>query len=75
MASFLVHTEVGINYLQYLNGPQMEAWALYNAVWVVNSHLSTGTVKSEQHWDRRFINQWQGSSDIHVQMMILLLAW
>ena len=35
MASFLVHTKVGINYLQYLNWPQMEAWALYNAVWIV----------------------------------------
>ena len=49
MASFLVHTEVGINYLQFLNGPQMEAWTLYNAVW------ATETVKSsEQHWDHQF---------------------
>ena len=51
--------EVGINYLQLLNGPQMEALALYNAVWVVNNLLSAGTVKSaKQHWDRGF-NQWQ----------------
>ena len=28
----LQHAEVGINYLQLLNEPQMEAWALYNAV-------------------------------------------
>ena len=26
MASFLVHTKVGINYLQFLNGSQMEVW-------------------------------------------------
>ena len=37
--SFLVHTEVGINYLQFLNGPQIEAWTLYNAVRVVNINL------------------------------------
>ena len=28
----IVHAKVDINYLQLLNGPQMEAWALYNAV-------------------------------------------
>ena len=54
MASFLVQTKVGINYLQFMNEPQMEAWTLYNAVWAVNSHLSAETMKSEQHWDRRF---------------------
>ena len=33
----------------------MEAWVLYNAVWVVNIYLSTGTVKSaKQHWDCGF---------------------
>ena len=46
---------VGANYLQFLNEPQIEAWALYNAVWAVNSNLFAETVKSsEQHWDRRF---------------------
>ena len=53
-ALFLVHTQVDINYLQFLNGPQRETWALYNAVWTVTSHLSAETVKSEQYWDRRF---------------------
>ena len=45
--SFLVYMEMGINYLQFLNGSQMEAWALYSAVCVVSS--DAGTVKfSEQ---------------------------
>ena len=32
----------------------MEAWALYNAVWVVGLLIYAGTVKSEQTTDHQF---------------------
>ena len=78
-SAFLLHVEVGINYLQLLNELQMEAWALYNAVWVVNSHFSAGTVKSAKQLDRGFKDLTNGkpckawrwlnllSSDVHVR--------
>ena len=44
-ASSLVHTDIGTNYLQFLNGVQMEQWMLYNGVCVVKSFVYARTMK------------------------------